>query len=236
MQNRVSVSPRTSSAISATGRMKRCVGRFRSRIMGVSVWCWQHGGVQCRRRRGDGGQNVALAIARRRRRGARKAGRRLHRIRRNAAREAQQRDGRSLHRRSRDGLQGATALDFMPQPLGVVLHGTAPARDARAEVRDVRGGSRRSPHLGAGVFDDGGRWRIVRATRPRCTISACASAKPSRCARRPMADPHAAAIRLDASGRYGGVDDEFCAWSGHQREDVIGNRFTDLLRPTIGAR
>lgn len=133
--------------------------------------------------------------------------------------------------RSRDGLQGAAAMDFMPQPLGVVLHERLQRvmRARKYETFEAAVGDR---HISVRVFPmtEGAGVLFSNTTEQHDQRLRIGEANALRAATE--SHPHAAAIRLDASGRVKDIQDDFCAWSGHQREDVIGHRFTDLLPPT----
>lgn len=133
--------------------------------------------------------------------------------------------------RSREGLQGAAAMDFMPQPLGVVLHERLQRviRARKYETFEAAVGDR---HISVRVFPmtEGAGVLFSNTTEQHDQRLRIGEANALRAATE--SHPHAAAIRLDASGRVKDIQDDFCAWSGHQREDVIGHRFTDLLPPT----
>lgn len=133
--------------------------------------------------------------------------------------------------RSRDGLQGATAAEFMPQPLGVVLHDRLQRvmRARKYETFEAAVGDR---HISVRVFPmtEGAGVLFSNTTEQHDQRLRIGEANALRAATN--GHPHATAIRLDASGRVKEIDDDFCSWSGHQREDVIGHRFTDLLPPT----
>jgi PAS domain S-box-containing protein len=133
--------------------------------------------------------------------------------------------------RSRDGLQGATAAEFMPQPLGVVLHERLQRvmRTRKPETFDAAVDDR---HISLRVFPlaDGIGVLFSNTTEQHDQRLRLGEANALRAATN--GHPLAAAIKLDASGRVKEIHDAFCAWSGYQREDVIGHRFIELLPPS----
>ncbi len=133
--------------------------------------------------------------------------------------------------RSRDGLQGATASEFMPQPLGVVLHERL-HRVLRTRKHETFEATVEGRHISLRVFPltEGAGVLFANMTEQHDQRLRLGEANALRAATN--GHPQAAAIKLDASGRVKEIQDGFCAWSGYQREDVIGHRFTDLLPPS----
>lgn len=132
--------------------------------------------------------------------------------------------------RSRDGLHGAAATEFMPAPLGVVLHERL-QRVMRTRKHETFEAGVEDRHISVRVFPltDGAGVLFANTTEQHDQRLRLGEANALRAATN--GHPLAAAIKLDASGRVKEIHDGFCAWSGYQADDVVGHRFTDLLPP-----
>jgi PAS domain S-box-containing protein len=133
--------------------------------------------------------------------------------------------------RSRDLLQGASAADFMPQPLGLVLHERL-QRVMRTRKPETFEASVQDRHISVRIFpmSDGAAVLFANTTEQHDQRLKLGEAN-ALCAAT-NSHPQAAGIKLDASGRIREMQNGFFAWSGFQKEDVIGHRFTDLVPPS----
>jgi PAS domain S-box-containing protein len=130
--------------------------------------------------------------------------------------------------RSRDLLHGVFAIDFMPQPVGLVLHERL-QRVMRTRKHETFEAAFDNRHIVVRVFPlSGGVAALFGNITEQCEqrlrleeANALVAAMHSH--------PYAAAIRLDASARIRSIDDDFCHWSGFHRDDMIGQRFVDLV-------
>ncbi len=131
---------------------------------------------------------------------------------------------------SPDWLRGARLAEVFAQPFALVLEERL-QRAMRARKAEAFEAPMNALHLSVRVFplSDGagvllGNRTELRDERVRLGVADALCAATNR-------HPHAAGIKLDASGRIIGLHDSLCALTGWAREEIVGQRLVDLLRP-----
>jgi PAS domain S-box-containing protein len=130
--------------------------------------------------------------------------------------------------RSREMLNGATAVEFMQQPLGVVLHERL-QRVIRTRKHEMFDASMDDRHISVRIFPLAEGAAVLFSNTTEQHDQRLRLGEATALCLATNSHPNAAGIKLDASGRVRDVHDGFIVWSGLQREDVVGHRFTDLL-------
>ncbi len=131
--------------------------------------------------------------------------------------------------RSAEDLCGASVFDSMPQPLASILADRLQRvlRSRKPERFDV--GAFDGRQIEARVFPCSGGVAVLFHNTTETFLLRRLVEQGEALNAAVQRHTQAAVVRLDARARIEVADDAFCAWSGFQRDDVIGHRFVDLV-------